>query len=142
MHRLQSSLASQQCLTTRHARNLPLCWTTTRAAVRCNAIQPVNMNGDLYAKLQGKKVQHHTATPSTPCLRISCTPSVSSRHLPVSNHVAPAAALNTWHVVVLLSTVGLSVLQVYRSSDGAHVDITSLWEPTDKAVVAWARSFG
>lgn len=31
---------------------------------------------------------------------------------------------------------------VYRSSDGAAVDIPSLWAPNERAVVAFGRSFG
>lgn len=31
---------------------------------------------------------------------------------------------------------------VYRSSDGAAVDIPSLWGPDERAVVAFGRSFG
>lgn len=31
---------------------------------------------------------------------------------------------------------------VFRSSDGAAVDIPSLWQPNDRAVVAFGRSFG
>jgi len=36
----------------------------------------------------------------------------------------------------------LKGLEVYRSSDGALVDLPSLWGPQDKAVVAFGRSFG
>lgn len=31
---------------------------------------------------------------------------------------------------------------VYRSSDGAAVDLPSLWQPGERAVVAFGRSFG
>jgi hypothetical protein len=31
---------------------------------------------------------------------------------------------------------------VLRSSDGAAVDIPSLWQPNERAVVAFGRSFG
>jgi hypothetical protein len=36
----------------------------------------------------------------------------------------------------------LKGVTVYRSSDGAAVDIPSLWGPDEKAVVAFGRSFG
>lgn len=32
--------------------------------------------------------------------------------------------------------------QVFRSSDGAQVDLPSQWGPNEKAVVAFGRSFG
>ena len=32
--------------------------------------------------------------------------------------------------------------QVFRSSDGERVDLTTLWGPGERAVVAFARSFG
>jgi hypothetical protein len=35
-----------------------------------------------------------------------------------------------------------AAVQVIRSSDAAEVDIPSLWGPNEKAVVAFARSFG
>lgn len=36
----------------------------------------------------------------------------------------------------------LKGIKVYRSSDGQLVDITTLWGPGERAVVAFARSFG
>jgi hypothetical protein len=33
-------------------------------------------------------------------------------------------------------------LQLLRSEDGALVDLTTLWNPEETAVVAFARSFG
>lgn len=32
--------------------------------------------------------------------------------------------------------------RVYRASDAAHVELTSLWRPDETCVVAFARSFG
>jgi hypothetical protein len=62
MHRLQMSRASGQCSTAKHAPTLPLRSTRMRSSFLCNAVQLGTVNGDVYSKLQGKKVLQQCST--------------------------------------------------------------------------------
>jgi hypothetical protein len=64
------------------------------------------------------------------------------RRQPVVMAAAPSASTAAPSATAVDYYSKLQGKIVYRSSDGAAVDIPSMWQTNEKAVVAFGRSFG